>query len=65
MKRLSDDEVKKMVMDLESFEKEQELLAKEAPPARNSATGEWYGPKGPEPTRYADWEQNGRCTDFS
>jgi hypothetical protein len=22
------------------------------------------GPKGPEPTRYGDWEQNGRCTDF-
>ena len=22
------------------------------------------GPKGPEPTRYSDWEYNGRCTDF-
>jgi len=22
------------------------------------------GPKGPEPTRYGDWEHNGRCTDF-
>ena len=22
------------------------------------------GPAGPEPTRYGDWEQNGRCTDF-
>jgi hypothetical protein len=22
------------------------------------------GAKGPEPTRYGDWEQNGRCTDF-
>jgi len=22
------------------------------------------GPKGPEPTRYGDWEINGRCTDF-
>lgn len=22
------------------------------------------GPKGPEPTRYGDWERNGRCTDF-
>jgi hypothetical protein len=22
------------------------------------------GPKGPEPTRYGDWEQKGRCTDF-
>ncbi|AGM41205.1 hypothetical protein SPISAL_05555 [Spiribacter salinus M19-40] len=22
------------------------------------------GKKGPEPTRYGDWESNGRCTDF-
>lgn len=27
-------------------------------------TREIGGPKGPEPTRYGDWEQNGRCTDF-
>jgi hypothetical protein len=27
-------------------------------------TGEIGGPKGPEPTRYGDWEQNGRCSDF-
>jgi hypothetical protein len=25
---------------------------------------ELNGPKGPEPTRYGDWEQKGRCTDF-
>jgi len=22
------------------------------------------GPKGPEPTRYGDWERNGRVSDF-
>lgn len=22
------------------------------------------GPKGPEPTRYGDWERKGRCVDF-
>lgn len=22
------------------------------------------GPRGPEPTRYGDWEVGGRCTDF-
>jgi len=22
------------------------------------------GQKGPEPTRYGDWEKGGRCTDF-
>ena len=26
--------------------------------------GEVGGPKGPEPTRYGDWEVGGRCTDF-
>ncbi|MCG8626289.1 MAG: DUF1674 domain-containing protein [Proteobacteria bacterium] len=27
-------------------------------------TGEIGGPKGLEPTRYGDWEKNGRCSDF-
>lgn len=26
--------------------------------------GEIGGRDGPEPTRYGDWEVNGRCTDF-
>ncbi|KAM5557654.1 succinate dehydrogenase assembly factor 4, mitochondrial [Rosa sericea] len=30
----------------------------------NKETGEIGGPKGPEPTRYGDWEKNGRCSDF-
>ncbi|GAU21230.1 hypothetical protein TSUD_11480 [Trifolium subterraneum] len=30
----------------------------------NKETGEVGGPKGPEPTRYGDWERNGRCSDF-
>ena len=25
---------------------------------------EYGGQQGPEPTRYGDWEKNGRCTDF-
>ncbi|MSR00733.1 MAG: DUF1674 domain-containing protein [Gammaproteobacteria bacterium] len=25
---------------------------------------EFGGPSGPEPTRYGDWEKNGRCIDF-
>ena len=38
--------------------KKQHVSATEAPPKE---TG---GPKGLEPTRYGDWENNGRCTDF-
>ena len=29
-----------------------------------SETKELNGPKGLEPTRYGDWEKNGRCSDF-
>jgi hypothetical protein len=38
----------------------------DASPAAKPApiTREIGGPKGPEPTRYGDWEQNGRCSDF-
>ena len=27
-------------------------------------TQEIGGPKGPEPTRFGDWEKKGRCSDF-
>lgn len=30
----------------------------------NPDTGEIGGPRGPEPTRYGDWEHKGRCSDF-
>jgi len=40
-------------------------------PSRDRGTGqgksrprEHGGPSGPEPTRYGDWERNGRCSDF-
>ncbi len=32
------------------------------PPAKRPE--ERGGPKGPEPTRYGDWERGGRCVDF-
>lgn len=32
--------------------------------AQKPAPKEIGGPKGPEPTRYGDWERNGRCSDF-
>lgn len=33
-------------------------------PAAAQETEEAGGPKGLEPTRYGDWERNGRCIDF-
>lgn len=30
-------------------------------PAQPDETG---GPRGPEPTRFGDWERKGRCVDF-
>ncbi|KAI9142061.1 hypothetical protein BKA69DRAFT_1037928 [Paraphysoderma sedebokerense] len=30
----------------------------------NPTTGERGGPRGPEPTRFGDWERKGRVTDF-
>jgi len=36
-------------------------------PAVSSQPGkpkELGGPKGPEPTRFGDWERDGRCVDF-
>jgi hypothetical protein len=32
--------------------------------AELQASPETGGVKGPEPTRYGDWEKNGRCVDF-
>ena len=34
------------------------------PDQRNPVTGEIGGPRGPEPTRYGDWERKGRISDF-
>ncbi|MEE2694497.1 MAG: succinate dehydrogenase assembly factor 4 [Pseudomonadota bacterium] len=40
--------------------------SKERPkPTKNiHSTNELNGPDGPEPTRYGDWERNGRVSDF-
>lgn len=34
------------------------------PDVAKQRTKELGGPPGPEPTRYGDWERNGRCIDF-
>jgi hypothetical protein len=33
-------------------------------PVTEIAPVEIGGPKGPEPTRFGDWERKGRCSDF-
>lgn len=33
-------------------------------PYINPETGEVNGPRGPEPTRFGDWERGGRVSDF-
>jgi hypothetical protein len=35
-----------------------------APERRPEKPPETGGPKGPEPTRYGDWEIGGKCVDF-
>ena len=32
--------------------------------SRKGCVREIGGPKGPEPTRFGDWERSGRCIDF-
>ncbi|XP_028325089.1 succinate dehydrogenase assembly factor 4, mitochondrial [Gouania willdenowi] len=44
-------------------EKSSDVLQK-FPDNVNPITKERGGPRGPEPTRYGDWERKGRCVDF-
>ncbi|XP_018549572.1 succinate dehydrogenase assembly factor 4, mitochondrial [Lates calcarifer] len=44
-------------------ERSKEVLEK-FPDDVNPLTKEKGGPRGPEPTRYGDWERKGRCVDF-
>ncbi len=45
-------------------EEQSPAMPVEKPAAPALRPREIGGPKGPEPTRYGDWEYNGRCTDF-
>ncbi len=38
--------------------------AKPGPPEKPKKVEEIGGPPGPEPTRYGDWQFNGKVTDF-
>ena len=57
----------------DSVTKEPVSNAKPEPPGREALQEtarapeeikEIGGPKGPEPTRFGDWEKGGRCSDF-
>jgi hypothetical protein len=43
---------------------EEKVDPKPIQPAAKPMPKEIGGVKGPEPTRYGDWEHKGRCTDF-
>lgn len=44
-----------------NVENEDNTVGRKHPESRPREIG---GPAGPEPTRYGDWEVNGRCSDF-
>jgi hypothetical protein len=41
-----------------------QVKAEQDPKSGADIASEIGGPKGPEPTRFGDWEQKGRCSDF-
>ena len=47
-----------------SPESEPETGALPSAGKKTAAKRETGGPSGPEPTRYGDWERDGRCVDF-
>jgi len=51
----------KQKKNLNSFEENKNLFLAKNLKIQEKEVG---GVKGPEPTRYGDWEKNGRCSDF-
>ncbi|ESQ31242.1 hypothetical protein EUTSA_v10005175mg [Eutrema salsugineum] len=58
------DQIGKPDQNLKEEEEEEEEEEEGGGEFVNKDTGEIGGPRGPEPTRYGDWEQRGRCSDF-
>lgn len=48
----------------DAADRRSEAVAPERAGGTGVAPKEIGGPKGPEPTRFGDWERNGRCIDF-
>lgn len=49
---------------MEKKNKKTKQVKEDTDEVRESVSKEEGGPKGPEPTRYGDWESKGRCVDF-
>ena len=57
--------MKELIMsDNKTQNQEQPEAQKDQAEHSSNLPKEHGGPKGPEPTRYGDWEQNGKCVDF-
>ncbi|XP_043087300.1 succinate dehydrogenase assembly factor 4, mitochondrial [Puntigrus tetrazona] len=50
--------------DMDETESKSKEVLERFPDDVNPETKEKGGPRGPEPTRYGDWERKGRCIDF-
>ena len=57
-------ERKKLTLAAERALAEAEARRKAADLSATAQQKEFQGPKGPEPTRYGDWERNGIASDF-
>jgi hypothetical protein len=62
MNRMSEKAAKNPIPDQPP--KAPEAKSAETPTPSKEDVKEIGGPRGPEPTRYNDWERNGRCSDF-
>ena len=64
---LTEEGWEKKVPTTEETEETEKIEDSEQPSSSSKNTKkkpEVDGPKGPEPTRYGDWERAGRCSDF-
>ncbi|XP_016323169.1 succinate dehydrogenase assembly factor 4, mitochondrial-like [Sinocyclocheilus anshuiensis] len=50
--------------DMDETESKSKVVFERFPDDVNPETKEKGGPRGPDPTRYGDWERKGRCIDF-
>lgn len=55
---------KKLTEEIDNTKFKGSNVLKPFPNNTNPSTGEVGGPRGPEPTRFGDWERKGRVSDF-